>query len=242
MTIPAVVLNPLNAQETQPEGQDAHAHSLLSGRSMNDTVAALEERAAGLRQFAEDVSGGRVSPGHIAEKLETCAEDVRNNAESSAGAVYSDVSELLARLRKEIEEIRSFDGFLVGVHDKIEKFNEPVEFRGEQVQDVQQHMTEVNAKLELGIFSLARVREQALRALRGQQQPEPQRVLDLLKDDVTRPVTAEQAVTQTAAPSGRDVLIQVSVKAWRLAYEPDSIGHGRSGNRALRKTGATRSV
>lgn len=96
--------------------------------------------------------------------------------------IYTEVSEQLAKLRREIEAINSFGGFLLGVHDKIQEFKENAEFSLRQVLDVEKHMAELNMTLEIGQFSLARVKEQALKVLRCQENLEPDRVLHLLKD------------------------------------------------------------
>lgn len=118
----------------------------------------------------------------------------------TASYVYSDVSELLMRFRDEVEKIKSFDGFLLGVYDKIENFKPTAEFDLDQVQDVEEHMAKVTSKLELGVFSLARVREEALKALRCQDEPQPDRDLNLLKDEAQKPNAGQPPVTHTAPP------------------------------------------
>ena len=127
----------------------------------------------------------------IGNTLDTLWEDVMVTSISATGTPspsagsgprgHTDVGQLLTTFTEELEQINAFDGFLLGVHEKIEQFTTPAEFGLNQVEDVEQNMTETNAKLELGLFSLARVREQAMRTLRCQDL-EPGRVLFLLQN------------------------------------------------------------
>lgn len=174
---------------------------------LRDFVEAVRESVTELRELVEQIASGRFSGGNLARSLREQAEAIGSSLDAlwehvsgagmsasglprqgSAAPVYTDVGELLTRFREETEQINSFDGFLLGVHEKIDQFSEPVEFGLGHVQDVEQHMAETNAKLELGIFSLARVRERAMKALRCQD-IEPERVLFLLQDDVLKPDT-----------------------------------------------------
>jgi hypothetical protein len=107
-------------------------------------------------------------------------------------------------VREAIAAINSSDGFLIGVHQNIEKFREPTQFTAEQIPDVQQHMSELHATLELDKSSLQRIHEELLKALRGQANLETERVLRLLKDVVAEKNTAEQVIEQAAAPSGQN--------------------------------------
>ena len=194
----AAIRNPLYAYQTQPDAHDAERNTFLN-LSTEDTLAGVQKKVAEFKQLAEDIRGGRFSAKHIGNNLEADAEDIRNSADMTAGYVYSDVSELLARFREEVEKIKSFDGFLLGVYEKIEKFKPPAEFDLDQVQDVMQHMADVTSKLELGVFSLAHIREKALKALRCQDEPQPERVLKLLEDEAQKPHAGQPAVADAAA-------------------------------------------
>lgn len=194
-----VIRNPLYASQIEPDTQDTERNPFLN-LSIEDTLAAVQKKVAELKQLAKDIRNGRFSARQTGDKLEKNAEDIKNNAGMTEKRVYTDVSKLLAHFREEVEKIKSFDGFLLGVHDKIERFSPPAEFDLDQVQDVMQHMAEVTSKLELGVFSLARIREKALKALRCQDEPQPDRVLKLLEDDTQKSNAAEQPVTQTVTP------------------------------------------
>jgi len=195
----AVIRNPLYANQTEPDTQTTEQNPFLN-LSIEDTLAAVQKKVAELKQLAQDILSGRFSARQTGDKLEADAEDIRNNAKMTAGHIYSDVSELLTRFRDEVEKIKSFDGFLLGVHDKIENFKPQAEFDLDQVHDVEEHMAKVTSKLELGVFSLARVREKALKALRCQDEPQPERVLKLLDDEAQKPNAGQPPVTQTAPP------------------------------------------
>ena len=88
-------------------------------------------------------------------------------SESASLSVYSNPSEFVAWLKDEIKAINSFDGFLLGVHEKIEEFTEQTEFGLEQILDVEQNIAELHETLELYKFSLQRITADAIKALRG---------------------------------------------------------------------------
>lgn len=88
----------------------------------------------------------------------------------------------LERLKNEIEAIGDFQEFMLDVHEKIDEFTKYVEFRIEQVPDVDRNIPELKKNLELGKFTIARMREEALRALRGQANLDHGRVLHFLKN------------------------------------------------------------
>jgi hypothetical protein len=175
---------------------------------MRDFCIAISEKVAQMRKLFEQTASSHFSVRNIIKNMEDQTEEIRSDVESSGYSVYSDTSELLASLKKEIEAINSFKGFLIGVHNKIEGFTEQAEFSLAQIQDVEKNMAQRNATLEIGMFSLARIREKALKALRCQDDLEPERVLLLLKD-VRRRSIDEQA----AESPGQNVSTQESKKA-----------------------------
>ncbi|MFC1794251.1 hypothetical protein ACFL3Q_11760 [Planctomycetota bacterium] len=129
---------------------------------------------------------------------EAQAQGILPTSDSSTLSVYSDPSELVTWLRDEIMAINSFDGFMLGVHDKIEKFTEHTEFGLEQILDVEQSIGELHETLELGKFSLKRITAEALKVLRCQGNLGPQRVLHLLRENVSKPKTTEQFIEEQA--------------------------------------------
>jgi hypothetical protein len=187
----AVIANPLHARTAGAREGDRNAGAMSSLRQpMRDAMAGAREKLAKLRQLAEEVAGSRFSAKGLARDMETGAEGIGSAAEGSGYSIHSDVSELLAALRDEIKAINSFEGFLLGVHDKIEKFTEQAEFSLEQILDIEQNMSRRNSTLEIGKFSLVRIHMEQLKALRGQANLKSERVLRLLKDDAASPSTA----------------------------------------------------
>jgi hypothetical protein len=120
-------------------------------------------------------------------------------SESSGNIVYSNRSKLLLKLENEIKAINAYDGFLIGIYDKIEKFPKHSEFVLNQILDVEKRMAEVHENLELYKFTLGRVKEEALKAIRCQGKLGPQRVLHLLKDNIAKQIAASRVAGEQAA-------------------------------------------
>jgi hypothetical protein len=120
------------------------------------------------------------------------------NSESPTFVVYSNPSKLRLKIADEIKAINSFDGFLLGVHEKIEKFAKKSEFSLQQVLDVEKRMAEDHETLELYRFTLKRVREEAIRALRCQENIGPQRALRLLSESIEQKMIAGQTTDERA--------------------------------------------
>jgi hypothetical protein len=108
------------------------------------------------------------------------------NSKSPTFVVYSDPSNIRLKTADEIKVIYSFGGFLLGVHEKPEKFAKKSEFNLQQILDVEKRMAEDHETLELYRFTLIRVREEAFRALRCQGNIGPQRALHLLRESIER--------------------------------------------------------
>lgn len=117
-------------------------------------------------------------------------------SDSSTFSVYSEPSEYVKWLRSEIKAINSYDGFLLGVHDKIEKFTKHTQFGLEQILDVEKYKAELYENLELYRFTLRRIHANVLKALRCQGNLGPQRVLHLLKESVEKENTVDQVIEQ----------------------------------------------
>jgi hypothetical protein len=120
------------------------------------------------------------------------------SSKSSRFHIYSEPGKQRVKLEGEIKAINAYDGFLLGVHDKIEEFPRHSEFGLEQVLDVEKRMAEVHETLELYKFTLKRVREEAFKALQCQGNLGPERALNLLKDNIAKLIAAGQAKDQQA--------------------------------------------
>ncbi|MHC4424628.1 MAG: hypothetical protein ACYSYV_00880 [Planctomycetota bacterium] len=201
----ATIRNPLGAQTADVQQNSQKDDALSSqGQSMKDAVNGIRERAAKFRQATKEIAGGSFAAGNPTKDPVAQSEEIRATVESSEYSVYSDTGKSLATVKEAIEAINSSDGFLIGVHQNIEEFRESTQFTAEQIPDVQQHMAELHATLELEKFSLQRIHKEALKALRGQANLEHERVFLLLKDVVPERNTAEQVIEQAAAPSGQN--------------------------------------
>jgi len=142
------------------------------------------------RFYAKDVQDDRSADTPLSPAQPTSNEAgtkvTSPTSESSPYSVYTDPGKLVKKLRDEIKAINSFDGFLIGVHNKIEEFSKHTEFSLDQVLDVEQRMAELHKKLELSKFSLPRVKAEAFKVLRCQGNLGPMRALHLLRDNIAK--------------------------------------------------------
>ena len=127
------------------------------------------------------------------------AQCIQPTFESLTSSVYSELGEYTKWLRSEIEAINSYDGFMLGVHDKIEEFIEHTEFGLKQVLDVEQNIVELHETLEVYKFTLTRIQAEAHKALRCQGNLGPNRVLNLLRDTIEELNASNLAKQQQAA-------------------------------------------
>lgn len=93
-----------------------------------------------------------------------------------------DTNTLSQKIKKEIQAIMDYDGFLLGVEKKIESFTTMMAFELQDILKVEEHVAEKNMTLELAKFSLARVQENLRKALHGQANVSPDAAAALLID------------------------------------------------------------
>ena len=93
-----------------------------------------------------------------------------------------DPDALSKKIKREIQAIMDYDGFLLGVEEKIESSTTLMEFELQDVLEVEEHMTEKNMTLELAKFSLSRVLQDIHKALQGQANVSPAAAARLLID------------------------------------------------------------
>ena len=163
---PYAVFNPWDTQETQSTSGSSRFH------------------------IYDDAAAAAVNPWAVFNPWD--AEGTQPTSESSKFPVYSDAGKIVEWLREEIISINSFDGFMLGVHDKIEQFSRHTQFGLEQVLDVEQNIAELHESLEIYKFTLQQIRAEALKALRCQGNLGPQRVLQFLRESISEPETVEQ--------------------------------------------------
>lgn len=166
-------------------------------RSVKDIATRLRQRMAKSSQLAGEFANGRYSARKISQDTEIQAAEIRRTAEKSAYPIYSEVSELVVKLRDEIKAVNSFDGFLIGVHDGIEEFAKYTELDIKRIMEFVQNIAHPGPSPQTRESVLARSRKQALAASQCQANLGPERVLHLLKDG-TEPDTVE-VTAQTAS-------------------------------------------
>lgn len=207
----AVIANPLHAQTAEAQGGDLNADVMFSQhQSMKSTLAGVREKLAKSGQLTEEIASGSFLAKSITWDMGTQTKDISSAIEDSGHSVYSDPSKSLVNLRDAIEAINSFDGFLLGVHEKIEKFKTQAEFELEQILDIEQSIAKQNSTLEIGKYSLVRIHQEQMEALRSYGSVDSERVLHLLNNDLASPSTAQQVTTQIAAPPEQHVSMQNS--------------------------------
>lgn len=162
----------------------------------DDAAAAVIRHSFCTRDVRDDRSADTPFSPSIPPGKETVTKSIRVKSESPKSSVYTDPGKLVTKLRREIEAINSFDGFLIGVHNRIEEFSKNTEFDLDQVLDVEKRIAKLNETLELSKFSLPRVKAEAFKMLRCQGQLGPMRVLNLLRDSIAKLNEAERAKVQ----------------------------------------------
>lgn len=163
----------------QYNGQNNY-YLFSSDNSLKDTITGFRERVTAFRLLSDEIADSRPSTTSIIKDLRAHTEEIMKAAESSRYTIYTDVGEMLKKFRKEIEAIDSFEGFLLGVHDKIVEFTKNTEFNLNQILEMERKIAEQNENSELGKFSLSRIRQEALKALRCQANVNPNKALKLL--------------------------------------------------------------
>ena len=91
-----------------------------------------------------------------------------------------DMDTLAKKIKREIQAIMDYDGFLIGVEEKIDSFTTLMAFELQDLLGVEEHMAEQNMTLELAKFSLARVLQNMRKALHSQANVSPAAAAALL--------------------------------------------------------------
>ena len=93
-----------------------------------------------------------------------------------------DTDTLFKKIKRQIQEILDYDGFLIGVEEKIEEFATAMAFHLQDILLVEDHMAEKNMTLEVAKYCLARIQQNMRNALRGQANVSPATAVRLLID------------------------------------------------------------
>ncbi|MFC1794250.1 hypothetical protein ACFL3Q_11755 [Planctomycetota bacterium] len=95
----------------------------------------------------DDAAAAVINPWAVFNPWDT--QGTQPGSESSKFPVYSDAGKIVEWFREEIISINSFDGFMLGVHEKIEEFTDHTEFGLDQVLDVEQNIADLHETLEI---------------------------------------------------------------------------------------------
>lgn len=155
----------------------------------NDMVANIEHNSN--KVFTTDGGSISISVGD-GETMSIVAKDLRFDVEDLN--LFGNSKSMAEKVKEAMEAIIGFDGFLLGVSQRIEKVTTHVQFELGAILDVVENIKEHNRNSELGIYSLSRVLEEAYKALRGQANIEPEAALQLLLDPIGS--TAEDRVLE----------------------------------------------
>jgi len=178
------------------------ADAATSAETMRDFVEAIRAKIARLIELFEQIAAGPFSNASLKKNFREQAEAINHILDTlwenamvtsisamgmpslAAGSKprsYADTGQALTTFKEELEQTSGSGESMPSVGGTTDQINSRAEFGLGQIADIQQKMTERNTTLELGVFSLARLREQAMKTLRSAA-PEPDRVLSLLQD------------------------------------------------------------
>ena len=148
--------------------------------SLEDVLASIVEKVAKMKKLDLEITSGGYSDSELAKEQKAAVGELKNDVEGLEN-VYSSVGDMLASFKKELAAIISTEKFLLGVQERVEEVTTNMEYELGDISSVAEHMANLNMALELGVFSVSRIRENAQKALRTQANLEPDRVLHLLK-------------------------------------------------------------
>lgn len=167
---------------------------------MRDFVGAVRAKVAELIELFEQIANGRFSGSNLTKSLKEQAEAIDRSLDvlwenamvnpisamnTPAATVrhraHAETGQALAAFEKELEQARFFGGTLSGTNSKTAPSCNPTPSGGDQIASAGQNMAQTKTAMEIDIFSLAHIREQAMKTLRCES-PEPDRVLSLLQD------------------------------------------------------------
>lgn len=158
-SVQAAPMNGLNG------GQD----DLSLTEKMSEFIRGVKEKAAKLIELTDQIANGRFVGTNLAKNLREQAEAIS----TALDMLWGHVTEVLMGSVTD-----SLNPGASGISSRPE-------FGLDQILDVEKQMTEANAHSELAIFSLARIRQEAMKALQCQGNLEPEKALFLLQDDLT---------------------------------------------------------
>jgi len=166
-TNPTQHANRSSAQAASTNGLNAGADDLSLTEKMAEFIKGVKEKAAKLIELTEQIANGRFVGTNLAKNLREQAEGLS----TALDILWGHITEVM---------MGSMTGSLDAGGSSI---SSGPEFGLDQILDVEKNITASSANSELAIFSLARIREDAMKALQCQGNLEPEKAVVLLQDD-----------------------------------------------------------
>lgn len=157
------------AQTAPTNGLNDDVDAPSPAEQIADFNSGVKEKAAKLIELAEQITNGRFVGANLTKNLQEQAEGLSAALDVLWGHITSAASGSVWGSQESTDSNLSFGP----------------EFGLDQIMDIEKKISEANAHSELAIFSLARIREAAMKALRCQENIEPEKALFLLQDDIT---------------------------------------------------------
>ncbi|UCC97029.1 MAG: hypothetical protein JSW66_14430 [Phycisphaerales bacterium] len=146
---------------------------------IRDFLKGVEAKVAKLIELVKEVGSGSFSYQNLQQEAEALGAALANRWKQ-VPAAFSQA------------QLDSGSPFSVAPSSSYSKAAAVMEFRLDRILEIERSLAERRALSQVDAFSLARVRERALKALRCQQNLEPERVLFLLQNDVLEPNTNDR--------------------------------------------------
>lgn len=175
------------------------AEKAVSGDYSYEQIAEMQEELKGLAGEINDIventeyNGNRLfsaegEPISISigndSTVDIAAKDFSVDVEDMN--LFAEPNSILEKIRREIKAINEFDWFLLGIRERIEEVTTNIQFGLEDILKVESNMADLNSTLELGIFTMQRIMDEAAKALRAQANVEPSKALQLLRETIDR--------------------------------------------------------
>jgi hypothetical protein len=157
-----------STQAASMNGSSRDADAPPPTEQMTVFIKGVKEKAAHLIELIEQITTGRFVGSNLAKNLQEQAEELS----AALDVLWGHIADALSGSGSDSQDFAD-SGISAGP-----------EFGLNQILDVEQRIADASAHSELAIFSLARIRENAMKALRGQGNIEPERALFLLQNDV----------------------------------------------------------
>jgi len=148
-------------------GSNGSQDDLSLTEKMSEFIRGVKEKAAKLIELTEQIANGRFVGTNLAKNLREQAEGLS----AALDILWGHITEVM---------MGSMTGSLDAGGSSI---SSGPEFGLDQILDVEKKITASSANSELAIFSLARIREDAMKALQCQGNLEPEKAVVLLQDE-----------------------------------------------------------